>query len=214
VDVNSTLRDVKGRIFFSMDSDFADPLEMLYPPINSGTAAGNFDANTGIAFVGGEVAVTTAGGLPTLYASAAALGLDILAAGDEDSDDLDALALWDDGALDANGNPFFSPGKDVFLFSVRRGSAVIGAPDSRFNAPIEPGDVLEPPQPGGLSPFPAIYIAAEALGLATARAGVADYSDDLDALDVVPEPGTVMMLAFGGLALVVCAVLRRRRRKA
>jgi hypothetical protein len=78
----------------------------------------------------------------------------------------------------------------MVLFSVRRGSPVIGMPDSFFGIPIEEGDILAPPlatASGGLTPFPAIFIAAENLGLATARSGLVPagfFADDLDALDV------------------------------
>ena len=214
LDVNTTLNDVKGPIFFSMDSNFPDPLEGFFPPVNSGTAAGNVDAVTGIPFVGGDVAVTAAGGLPTLYAPAGVLGLDLAIAGVIDVDDLDALALWDDGALNALGHPFFSAASDFILFSVRRNSAVIGLPDSLFGIPIEEGDVLSVPIVGGISPFPSMFIPAEALGLATIRSGTTggmNLGDDLDALDVVPEPGTFVLLAIGLMGLLAYGGRRRRR---
>ncbi|MEZ5975726.1 MAG: hypothetical protein R3E96_13060 [Planctomycetota bacterium] len=50
----------------------------------------------------------------------------------------------------------------MLLFSVRRGSWVIGQPDSIFGIPIEEGDILTTPLPtamGGVSPFPGIFIA-------------------------------------------------------
>jgi len=200
VDIGTTLVDLSGPIYISLSSRFPDPLEPS-PPTNGGTAAAN-------GFVGGDVLVTFAGGFPALYAPAVLLGLDI--AGGPDSDDLDALALLEDG------DGIFTPGSDFILFSVRRGSAVIGSPDSMFGAPIEEGDVLTIPLPtplGGLSPFPAIFVPGEALGLVTLRgfpAGGQFGADDLDALDiVVPEPCTLTLLALGGLAM-----MRRRRKTA
>ncbi|MDC0934996.1 PEP-CTERM sorting domain-containing protein [Pirellulales bacterium] len=213
VDINTTTADVGGFIFFSMDSAFPDPIEAVGPPFNSGTAVGNIDAITGAAFSGGDVAVSFAGGVPVLYAGAGALGLDLVAG--FDTDDLDALVLIDDGVIaPATGMPVFAPGADLILFSVRRGSAVVGMPDSLLGAPIEEGDVLTLPIAGGVSPFPSIFIPAEALGLGTLRSGTAatffgPYGDDLDALDLhqrVPEPTTCVLLALG------CTALATRRR--
>jgi hypothetical protein len=78
---------------------------------------------------------------------------------------------------------------------VKRGSAVIGMLDSTFGAPIAPGDVLTVPAavgacpgpcPGPLCGCPAIFIAAEALGLQTIRSGFL-VNDELDALDIIPD---------------------------
>ena len=46
------------------------------------------------------------------------------------------------------------------------------------------------------------------MGLATFRSGTVGQfgADDLDALDMVPEPATLSLLALGGIALV-----RRKR---
>ena len=81
----------------------------------------------------------------------------------------------------------------MVLFSVRRGSSVIGMPSSNFGGvPIAEGDILTTPLPtvfGGVSPFPAIYCAAENLGLSTDRTP-GGISDDLNALDTLAEPTT------------------------
>jgi hypothetical protein len=108
------------------------------------------------------------------------------------------------------------PGVDLIFFSIRRGSAVIGLPDSIFGAPIVEGDILVPPAIGGGSPFPGIWVAAEALGLWTMRppfgpTEFGPFSDDLDALDVVPEPSTMLLLMLGGLSLLGYAWRRRGR---
>ncbi len=105
--------------------------------------------------------------------------------------DLDALALLENGSgvYEPSFHPYdwLTGGTDMLLFSVRRGSALIGAPDSLFGIPIEEGDILTTPLPtslGGVSPFPAIFIAAENLGLGTLRSGWAgNFGDDLVALD-------------------------------
>jgi len=189
VDVDTTAADLFGPVFFSLDSRFVDPFEGA--PANTGTASAN-------GFVGGDVLVSSAGGAPALYAAAVTLGLDT--AGVEDGDDLDALALFDDGELSPDGIPFFDPSVDAILFSVRRGSTIIGALDSMWGLPIEEGDVLTIPMVAGGAP--AIFIPAEALGLATARSGMEEYGDELDALDVVPEPATLVLLAAGALGLL------------
>ncbi|HEB60356.1 MAG TPA: PEP-CTERM sorting domain-containing protein [Phycisphaeraceae bacterium] len=179
-----------------------DPVEGM-PNTSSAAVNGGFS--------GGDVLVTITGVVgPAVYAPAPMLGLDLVAG--HDTDDLDALILHE------NGDGVFTPpqsmfdwvfgNSDMIFFSVRRGSALIGAPDSIFGIPIEEGDILMPPLPGGVSPFPGIFIAAENLGLATLRSGVAlqPWADDLNALDVViPQPGTLALLGLGGL------LIRRRR---
>ena len=189
LDVDTSLADLGGAIYFSLDSFFPDLLEVS-PPANSGTALGN-------GFSGADVLVSFAGGLPFVAIPAFTLGLDLFGF---DTDDLDALVAADttgDGAL------------DTVYFSVRRGSAVIGAPDSAFGLPIEEGDILTLPFAPGLPP--AIFIAAEALGLGTLRSGTAGPfgADDLDALDIlaVPEPGAGLLVGIG-----LATLLRMRRR--
>ena len=199
LDLDTVLAHLFGPIFLSLDTEFVDPLEAFFGmPPNTGTAVGN-------GFVGGDVLVQPVRSTPlTLYADAFVnLGLDAWADGDPfteelDTDDLDALTLIDDGAVDLLGNLFFDPAVDTLLFSVRRGSAVIGVLDSAFGIPIEEGDILGPPAGPGLPPE--IFIAAEALGLTTVRSGTATsygvinptysvdlWADDLDALDMVDD---------------------------
>ena len=172
-------------VYFSLDSGFMDPLEG--PPVNTASALAH-------GFVGGDVVTTQSPGmLPMMYAPAPMLGLDLVAG--PDTDDLDALILWENGDMiyQPSQQPFDwvqGGGTDMLLFSVRRGSAVIGAPDSLWGAPIEEGDILCPPVAGGMSPFPGIFIPAEQIGLATARAGLqgpTGFADDLDAADLSPD---------------------------
>ncbi|MCA8980851.1 MAG: hypothetical protein H6831_05530 [Planctomycetes bacterium] len=162
--------------YFSLEGGLVDPITGV---VGSGSALAH-------GFSSSDILVTPApGALPGLFAIAGALGLDLFGFG---TDDLDALIMFE------NGTGVFEPplgpyhwvfgGSDMVLFSVRRGSAVIGSPDSMFGLPIEEGDILMPPIPGGLSPFPAIFIAAENLGLATVRSGFPVlFGDDLDAAD-------------------------------
>ncbi len=171
VDLNTTAADLAGPIYFSLDGGFPDPNEPL-TIANTGSALAN-------GFSGADVLVSTAGGAPALAIPAALMGLDLGGAG---TDDLDALIF-----NDADGSMGYTPG-DTLYFSVRRGSAVIGAMDSFYGAPIEEGDVLTLPTGAGLAP--AIFLPAEALGLATARMTTAGPwgPDDLNAMDLLIDP--------------------------
>ncbi|MFT4540889.1 MAG: hypothetical protein ACI841_004037 [Planctomycetota bacterium] len=168
-------------VYYSLDAAFADPINGL-PLSGSANAQG---------FSGADVLVTASvTSFPSLFASAASLGLDLAGAG---TDDLDAIALSENGtgvfepSLDVYDWATGAAPRDMLLFSVRRGSAVIGRPDSRFGTPIEEGDILTTPLPaslGGTSPFPSIFIAAETLGLITVRSGgAALFGDELNAMD-------------------------------
>ncbi len=173
-----------GTVYFSMDDQGIDPLTGITNSASANTHG----------FAGADVLKTVIGsGTPTLYAPGSALGLNI--AFGFSPDDLDALILRE------NGDGVFQPSQvpldwlggttDMLLFSVRRGSSVIGEPDSIFGIPIEEGDILTTPLPtafGGLTPFPGIFYAAERLGLGTVRSGTAigsTFGDDLNALDSV-----------------------------
>jgi hypothetical protein len=201
LDIDTTVADIGGPVFFSLDSLFPDPLEFgPFSIPNTGTAFLN-------GFVGGDVIVTSPvpGGMPALYAAASTLGLDLAGA---DTDDLDALSLWD------NGDMIFTPGVDKIFFSVRRGSSIIGTPDSLLGLAIEEGDILTLPTAPGLAP--SIFLPAGSFGLATVRDGTAGpfgFGDDLDALDSdpIPEPGTIALFGIGILGLFGYAWRRRKR---
>jgi hypothetical protein len=193
LDLDTAFSDLGGPIYFSLDAAYADLLE-IFPPVNSGTAAGN-------GFSGADVLFSFAGGFPALAIPAAFLGLDLAGPG---TDDLDALSFDD-----ADGSMTLTPG-DTLYFSVRRGSLVIGTLDSLFAIPIEEGDILMPPVGPGIPPQ--LFIAAEALGLGTARSGTAGPfgPDDVDAIDL-PEPGFALQIAAG--IAFLAAVGRRRARR-
>ena len=141
------------------------------------------------------VATNLAGGAPVLWTAPGQLGLD--GAGFA-TDNIDALAVWDNGNRLYNRAlaPFdWNVGMgDMVLFSVSRNSAVIGQPDSLNGDPIEESDILMPPVAGGVSGFPAIIIPGECLGMATRRSltarlcGLPRFADDLDALDITKSP--------------------------
>lgn len=184
-------------LFFSLDSLFVDPHPLMGGLINSGSAFAH-------GFAGSDVLITTpAAGFPVIFASGIALGLAGQGDDDPDLNDIDALVVRDNGNLIYDPPQFpdhwFGGAADMLFFSVRRGSAVIGRPDSLRGIPIEEGDILMPPVSplfGGLSPNPGIYVLAESLGLATVRSGSASplapafgFADDLDALDLrLPAP--------------------------
>jgi hypothetical protein len=164
-------------VFFSLDDNFQDPLTGVW---NSGSAQAH-------GFAGGDVLHSAGpGGPPVLYAPAALLGLNLTGA----LDDLDALSLHENGISGFQPsqvpNDWMSGATDMLLFSVRRGSALIGRPDSIFGIPIAEGDVLTTPKVGGLSPYPGIYVAAENLGLVARIVGAPN--DELDALGLLIAP--------------------------
>lgn len=121
-------------------------------------------------------------GASVVYAPAVMLGLNATL------DDVDALALWDDGdglyepPVETFG---FGPDADMILFSVTRQSDVVGRIDSLQGIQIVPGDILAPPLMGGQRPR--VIIAAERLGLRTLRVNAA-FNDELDALDLSFKP--------------------------
>lgn len=172
-------------VYFSLDAAWVDPLTGI-PHTGSAATHG---------FRPGDIIVTTplsAG--PVLYASSLSLGLDLLA---NTLDDVDAVVVRENGQAGYQAsqtpNDWWTGATDMLLFSVRRGSSVIGRPDSIFGLPIEPGDILTTPLPnsaGGLSPYPGIYIAAENLGLRTTRSGMTTtpFGDDLNSAEIVSTP--------------------------
>ena len=119
-------------VYFSLDSGFADPLEVF--PANSGSAIANGFAS------GADILVTAApGAVPAVFAPAGLLGLDLAG---PDTDDVDALVLAENGTGVYEPSVVFydwaGGATDFLAFSVRRGSAIIGAIDSGpIGAPIE-----------------------------------------------------------------------------
>jgi hypothetical protein len=180
--------------FFSLDG-------ALFNPCNGIPGLGTAGAN---GFLPGMVLMGTGGGPPVVYAPPIVLGLDLLGPG---TDDLDALAIFENGVPGYQVSPgafAWGPGAfDMLLFSVRRGSAVIGMIASGpIAAPIEAGDILIPPAAVGLPPQ--IFIPAEYLGLATMRMGLNPMGDELDALDTRRPPATGVGYCHGDGTLIPC----------
>ena len=162
--------------FISVDGNSFDPLKNT---TNSGTSTTQGVSAADVLLVSSPTAA------PVVFAPALSLGLDLF--GGPDSDDIDALVLAENGngTYDVSLQPYdwVRGNTDMLLFSVRRGSAVIGQPDSIFGLPIEEGDILVPPVNGGLTPFPGILYAAETLGLVTSRTHGVIHGDDIDGID-------------------------------
>jgi hypothetical protein len=184
LDVGGLLGFPATGIYITLDAAFVDPLSGI---ANAGSAIAQ-----GV-FAADILLVSVPAVSPTVFAAGPSLGLDLV--GGPGSDDLDAMSIAENGngTFDASSIPYdwVTGATDMVLFSVRRGSAVIGAPDSIFGAPIEPGDILTTPLPtamGGLSPFPGIMFSAESLGLATTRTDQVAFGDDMDALDFESKP--------------------------
>jgi len=122
-----------------------------------------------------DILVSPAAGGLNVAVQAQLLGLD------PQGDDVDALAM----RLNSDGD---ITDLDEIYFSVTPSSQIVGQADSRFGAPIEPGDVLEPPAQAGWPP--AIFIAAERMGLETVRHAGVQRGDNLNALDMRPPPSS------------------------
>ncbi len=162
-------------VYFSLDPAFTDPAT-AQP--NSGSAQLQGVPPSAV------LRRLLSGGSIAIYALPAQLGLSPI------NDDIDALILAENGdgvyQPSINFYDWLGGATDMLLFSVRRGSAVIGQSDSQFGVPIEPGDILAPPLTPGARPR--IFIAAEELGLRTARMGHTLFGDDVDGLSTRGEP--------------------------
>ncbi|MFT7669899.1 MAG: hypothetical protein ACI8X5_002606 [Planctomycetota bacterium] len=182
LNLNAAIGFPSSGYYYSLDSSLLDPLTQVF---NSGTAEIQIPPVSGA----DVLFVATSGGVLTIYAPAASLGLELIMG---DVDDVDALVIAENGStgFQPSSVPYDweegSTPTDMLLFSVRRGSSIIGRPDSFFGLPIEPGDILTTPLAGG-NGNPGILYAAERLGLATARTDGVTFGDDLNALDFTLE---------------------------
>lgn len=167
------------QLFDDLDGLDLEPLDassILYYSVDPTSAA----SIIGIAGSAADIVVNT-GGVDSVYASAALLGLD---ASGINQDDIDALIIEENG-IPGYQSPLLAGDPDRILFSVTPESDVCEmlVIDSLQGLPIEPGDILAAPTatPPGGSTTPRIIVRAEVLGLRTARThGVADNLDALD----------------------------------
>jgi hypothetical protein len=127
------------------------------------------------------------------FATAASIGLDSQGFS---TDDIDALIMWDRDLVGGPmwGGPGAQAGIDYALFSLSHGSASL----SLWN--LTEADIFFTDFNGSF----ALYANAADLGLVGA-AGLS-AGDNVDALEAIPEPTTMVLLGLGALALI-----RRRR---
>jgi len=116
------------------------------------------------------------------YAPAPMLGLDMLGPG---TDDLDALVVFDH-----SGAPGVFDGADYILFSLTPGSPSLGLGSGTPYAGFGAEDILIAVVGGG-----GMFLPGAALGLAP--------GDNLDALDVIPEPSVGLLMLAGGAGLYI-----------
>lgn len=172
-----------GSVYFSLDGGFPD--SQLGGPNSNSAQLNGFSPSQVLRrqFSSGSISV---------YATPSQLGLHPML------DDLDVIVLAENGieGFQPSQSPFdwngfgiaAGMGTDMLLYSVRRGSALVGQPDSLFGRAISPGDLLTTPVAGG-NGNPAIFVPAESLGLAASRSG-APQNDELDATAILLEPFT------------------------
>jgi hypothetical protein len=193
LDLGTTTGDLSGTAYFSLDADYSDWADAGL------SGAPNFGSAAASGVDGADILVSDLGShLFNIYAHAGELGL---GGNGEGKDDIDALAVADDG------DGIYDPGSDKVFFSLRRGSYSIGSLDTRLGIPITEGDIL--------APGPAIIIPAESMGLKTARynqnPSQDDMSDDVDAISLVASRGAPVgqndQVPSGDGAIVIIDVL-------
>lgn len=173
LDLGTPREQTQGRFYFSVQGGGIDVLDPIgTPPVPDTAGLEKVSAS--------DVLMGRPGAPHRLYARGRALGLD------PRRDDIDALIIGENGqpGYQMPPGPFqwAGPAYDMVIFSVRRGSSIIGTPDSALGLPITEGDLLTAPGPMGGPP--AIVATAESLGLRADRGGAPGESDDLDAATV------------------------------
>ena len=173
LDLGTPGKYTQGRFYFSVQGGGIDVLDPVGTPPVPDTARLERVSPS-------DVLMGRPGAPHRVYARGRALGLD------PRRDDIDALIIGENGqpGYQMPPGPFQWAGQayDMVIFSVRRGSSIIGTPDSALGLPITEGDLLTAPGPMGGPP--AIVATAESLGLRADRGGDPRGSDELDAATV------------------------------
>ncbi len=143
-----------------------------------------------------DVAPQGGGTSPTPFAPSITLGLDLV--GGLNSDDIDGLIVWDLNLLGGSmwGGPGAQPGIDYALFSLSHGSV------SLAQWGLSEADIFFTDFSGSF----ALYANAADLGLIGGPGS--SPGDNVDALEIIPEPATIALLGLGALSL-----LRIRRKR-
>jgi len=130
-DRGSFLQEVEGLVYFSLDGQNADYLEVSGGATspNNGTAQANLHSAADV------LVVVPGSGTLRVYATASQLGL---LSDEEGRDDIDALAIWDDGDTTFTLANEFDPRSfnDQILYSLRRGSDSLGRACAWTGRPI------------------------------------------------------------------------------
>lgn len=131
------------------------------------------------------------------YAPAASMGLDTFG---HNRDSIDALIMFDGGDLEG---PSFQPGVDYALFSLAPGSASL-LPGTLTPTGLSAGDIFFTDFSGSFG----VYAYGTDIGLLPGPGGIPfQQQSNVDALTVIPEPGS---LALIGLGLIAVGARRRR----
>ncbi len=173
IDLGTPREHTQGRFYFSVQGGGVDVLDPIgTPPVPDTSEVERVSPS--------DVLMGRRGQPHRLYARSRMLGLD------PQRDDIDALIIGENGqpGYQMPPRPFEWSGQayDMVIFSVRRGSSIIGTPDSALGLPITEGDLLTAPGTWGAAP--AIVATAESLGLRANRGGEPGGSDELDGATV------------------------------
>lgn len=148
-----------------------------------------------------DVAAGAGGTAPVPYATAFSIGLDMY--GQHGTDDIDALILWDNGIPLGPmwGGPGGEPGIDFALFSLANGSSSLLAIQG-MGLPVDGSSIFFTDFNGSF----ALYAFGSDLGVLDMLMSGEPLIANIDALEIIPAPGTLALIALSGLV-----IMHRRR---